>query len=361
MKIGFDARYIRWDHHDGISRFSSGLAGELAPLAQQRGHELVFIISDERQREFLPPAPCLTATAPTSPREPGIARRLRNDDFDVVFSPMQTMGTRGRNYRVVLTVHDLIYYRHRTPPPQFAWPLRLLWRLYHLTWAPQRLLLRRADAVVAVSATTAALIAEHHLTPGPVFVVPNAADPDVSGARDLPESQRERDAVYMGSFMPYKNVETLVRAFNELPDWRLHLLSRIDDRTRERLTRLAPRAQLVFHDGTPEAEYHALLGSARVLVTASRDEGFGIPLVEAMSHGTPVVVSDIPIFHEVCDSAAIFVDPDNASEFRDAILDLSGARAWRELSTRASARAKEFSWKRSAAALLDVLERTADA
>ena len=134
-------------------------------------------------------------------------RRLRPD---VVFSPMQTMGSWGRRYRLVLTLHDLIYYRNPTPPPEFAAPIRLLWRLYHLAWWPQRVLLNRADAVVTVSETTAALIARAPADRPPGHRRPERGRP---GAPELPRGHPRTGAlVYMGSFMPYKNVATLARA-----------------------------------------------------------------------------------------------------------------------------------------------------
>jgi glycosyltransferase involved in cell wall biosynthesis len=362
MRIGFDARYIRWDHHDGISRFSAGLAHELALLLAQRSDdELVFIISDDRQRALLPHGETVSVTSPTSWREPRVARHLNSADLDVVFSPMQTMGSRGRNYRLVLTVHDLIYYRHRTPPPQFAWPLRLLWRLYHLSWAPQRWLLNRSDAVVAVSQTTAGLVAAHRLSRRPVFVVPNAADRPAGKRAPQPFIARARRAVYMGSFMPYKNVSTLVKAAELSPDWEFHFLSRIDGKTRRELESLAPRTTLFFHNGTPESEYRELLSTSRALVSSSLDEGFGIPLIEAMAEGTPVVVSDIGIFHEVAGDAALFAPATDAHAFAAALAQLDDEKTWAASSKKAMKQAEKFSWQASAARLLDVLDQVGSA
>jgi len=357
MRIGFDARYIRWDHHDGISRFSTGLARELALLVARRpDDELVFIISDERQRALLPSNEFVSVTSPTSAREPWVAHQVNGANLDVVFSPMQTMGSWGRRYRLVLTVHDLIYYRHRTPPP-FAWPLRLLWRLYHLSWAPQRWLLNRSDAVVAVSQTTAGLIAAHRLSRRPVYVVPNAADRPEAQHASKPFGKRSRRAVYMGSFMPYKNVETLVTAAELSPDWEFHFLSRIDGKTRRELEQLAPNARLVFHDGTPESEYRELLATSRALVSASLDEGFGIPLIEGMAEGTPVIVSDIEIFHEVAGEAALFAPATDPVAFAAALSRLDDEKTWSAQSVAAIAQAQRFSWQASAVRLLDVLDQ----
>jgi glycosyltransferase involved in cell wall biosynthesis len=357
VKIGFDARYIRWDHHDGISRFSAGLAHELARLVAQRpGDALIFIIHDERQRTFLPANETFMVSAPTSAQEPWVAHQVNEANCDVVFTPMQTMGARGRKYRLVLTVHDLIYYRHRTPPRQFAWPLRLLWRIYHLSWSPQRWLLNRSDAVVAVSETTAGLISQHRLTRRPVYVVPNAAEEEPNPRKSSPFRVRTKRAIYMGSFMPYKNVDTLVATAALCPDWEFHFLSRIDSTTRNRLERLGPDANLIFHNGTPEHEYRELLATSRALVSSSLDEGFGIPLIEAMAAGTPVVVSDIEIFHEVAGCAALFANPTDPGAFAAALAQLDDEKTWTNHSLASCDQAKNFSWRLSARRLLDVLD-----
>jgi glycosyltransferase involved in cell wall biosynthesis len=349
VKILLDCRYVRVGHHDGISRYTVGLAGELARLYP----DVELLVSDERQLTALPDLPWHRVSAPTSIREPLVARQVRRIGADVVFSPMQTMGSWGRDYALVLTLHDLIYYRNRTPPPEFAAPIRLLWRLYHLAWWPQRVLLNRADAVVTVSETTAALIAQHRLTRRPVTVVPNAPDP----VPDLPRAPRTGTLVYMGSFMPYKNVGTLAGAMPSLPHHELHLMSRISPEERARLTALAPGGKLVFHDGANDETYREVLRGATALVSASHDEGFGIPLVEAMALGTPLVVSDIPVFREVGGDAATYVDPEDVHGFVEAVKELDDPAVWEQRSAAARARARHYSWESSARILLALLER----
>ena len=352
MKLVVDCRYVRIGQHDGISRFTAGIVTELG-----KRHPLTMLISDHRQLEMLPPLPWQLVSPATSIREPIVALQVKKLRPDLVFSPMQTMGSWGRDYRLLLTVHDLIYYENRTPPRDLPLAVRLLWRLYHLAWWPQRLLLNRADGVVTVSQTTADLIRERHLTDRPVTVVPNAAD-----GLGRPALPRRRPAanrlVYMGSFMPYKNVDTLVRAVAALPDYELHLLSRITQDERTRLTRLAPQARLVFHDGVTDAEYAELLAGATALVTASRAEGFGIPLVEAMRLGTPVVVSDIPIFREIGGAAAMFFDPGNPEGLVAALWALEREGEWERRSAAAVEAAAGYTWSESADRLLELMRRT---
>jgi glycosyltransferase involved in cell wall biosynthesis len=134
-------------------------------------------------------------------------------------------------------------------------------------------------------------------------------------------------------------------------------LSRIGDADRERLTALAPEGALVIHDGVADAEYEALLDEALALITMSFDEGFGLPLVEAMVRGTPIVVSDIPIFREIGGEAAVYADPRDVRSVAGAIRQLDDADAWVARSVAAREQAARFDWNRSARALLEVLER----
>ena len=346
MKILFDCRYTRFPRHDGISRFTSGLVTALAKLAP-----VTMVISDERQLPMLPDLPWVLAPSPTAITEPLIARRLNRFEPDVVFTPMQTMGPFGRHFGLVTTVHDLIYYENRTPPRDLAWPLRLLWRLYHLSWAPQRALLGRADAHATVSETTRDLMLQHHLTKHPITVVPNAVHPSLVGRDQAPT----RDLVYMGSFMPYKNVELLARSMGLLPGYTLHLLSRADESTVRRLIALAPAGSIQFHQGVSDEEYARTLSSATALVSASLNEGFGLPLVEAMASGTPIAVSDIAIFREIGGDAAVFFDPHSPESFAAAVRDLEDPAEWKRRSQLARTRASFYSWDLSAKALLGTL------
>jgi glycosyltransferase involved in cell wall biosynthesis len=346
VKIYFDCRYTRFEHHDGISRFTSGLVGALAKL-----HSVTMIISDERQLALLPDLPWVLGPSPTAATEPLVSRRFNRFEPDVVYTPMQTMGPFGRRFALVTTVHDLIYYENRTPPRDLPWHIRLLWRLYHLSWAPQRALLNRADAQATVSETTRNLMVRHRLTRRPIAVVPNAVDPGLFSHGGKPT----RDLVYMGSFMPYKNVELLATAMHLLPGYTLHLLSAASDATVQRISALAPENSLVFHGGVSDEEYAAILSRATALVTASLNEGFGLPLVEAMAGGTPIVVSDIDIFREIGSPAAVFFDPHSPDSFAAAVRELEDSVEWKRRSELARSRAADFSWDRSAVVLLETL------
>ncbi|MBB5748216.1 glycosyltransferase involved in cell wall biosynthesis [Micrococcus sp. TA1] len=368
LRLFMDARYTRTDFHDGISRYGASLIEACAPLA-----EVTMVISDEAQLALLPGGvPWVRAADPTSPAEPFIARQLNRHRPDVVFSPMQTMGSAGREYGLILTLHDLIYYRHRTPPADLPAPVRLLWRAFHLAYWPQRLVLDRADAVATVSHTSRRLMRRHRLTSREIRIIGNAPQA-VPAPRD-PEARPERSLVYMGSFMDYKNVETLIRGLAGLPGYRLHLLSRISAAREAELRQVAadarvPAEALVFHRGTTDEEYVRLLRSATALVTLSRSEGYGLPVAEAMAQGTPVVVSDLEIFREIGGpdgGAARFVPlgpageaagsgaDDSPSLLAGRIRELEDPAVFAAASRAAVDQAGTFSWETSARALVDL-------
>ena len=344
--IGFDCRYIRPNSQDGISRFSTELFTALS-----KEMELTAIISDAEQLKRLPAGTKFVKLhGPTSILEPFSALRLNKHNFDVVFSPMQTIGSLGKKFKLILTVHDLIYFSHPKPPRNFNIFVRMLWRLYHTSFLPQMILLRGADEVATVSETTKRLIIQNKLTNRPVTVIHNAANQLKSR-----KSEVEKKIVYMGSFMPYKNVEDLIYGLAELDDYRLVLLSRISQEDKSRLQWLAFKlgTRVEFANGVSDDEYADHLSSATALVHASSDEGFGIPIIEAMSVGCPVVCSDISIFREIAGDAGLFFSLGDHRHFAKQVMAAGEQRdALRE---RLIAQSNSFSWDKSAKALAKLL------
>lgn len=354
MKLFFDARYIETKTQTGISRYSIELGAALAELSA-----VTFLIHDEAQLTFLPDgADYVKIHAPTSAKEPFTGFILNKFKPDVVFSPMQTMGSIGRRYKLILTLHDLIYYRHRTPPRQFNWLIRLGWRAYHATYIPQRLALNGADIVATVSETSKQDILNAKLTKRPVVVTYNAPqnlrallDGDVS------VSETPKNLVYMGSFMEYKNVEVLMKGLEFLPEFTLHLLSRIRPERQAEYEKIAPKgAKIVFHNGVSDEEYANLMADRAILVSASLDEGYGIPVADAMALGVPAVITDMPIFHEVAGEGALYFNPHSPEDFAEKIKSAAKLTKYQELSQAGLNQSKKFSWHASAKVLLETIQ-----
>lgn len=356
MKLFFDARYIRTDYHDGISRYTTELANALA-----RHADITFIISDKKQLEFLPRDTKHILLHPvTSWKEPLSALWLNKHHPDVVMTPLQTMGSVGRQFKLVLNLQDMTYYKHKTPPPQYNPLIRSLWRIYHTTYWPQRITLAGADLVATVSKTSKREIIEAKLTKKPIVVVSNAAQ-DLSVHLDKPVVQRDtppKNLVYMGAFIPYKNAECLIQSLRFLENRTLHLLSRISPKRKAQLAKLIPEgAKVVFHDGISDEKYAKLLADDSIMVSASKAEGFGLPLIEAISLGVPAVVTDMEVFHEVAGDGALYADPDSPQDFAAKIASLDDKKLREELIKNGRGHIKKFSWDNSAKALLSAVEK----
>jgi glycosyltransferase involved in cell wall biosynthesis len=351
MKLFFDARYIRTDFHDGVSRYSTELGAALAKIT-----DVTFLIWNDAQIQFLPKkATYIKIHSPTSAKEPFTANVLNRYSPDIVFSPMQTMGTAGRTYKQILTSHDMIYFRHPKPPTNISKLLQVGWRLYHLTYVPERITLNGADVVATVSSTVKREFGQAKLTKRPIIVIPNA--PQRFHTHTVKSSGAPKNIVFMGSFMPYKNVETLIKGMQWLPGRTLHLLSKISPDRRKALTALIPKgADVRFYGGVTDDTYEALLADNAVLASASFEEGYGLPVAEALSMGVPAVVSDTAIFHEVGANGALYFDPNDPKAFAARVKELDDTSVREQLVKNGKKHIATFTWDNSARALLKTIK-----
>jgi glycosyltransferase involved in cell wall biosynthesis len=151
--------------------------------------------------------------------------------------------------------------------------------------------------------------------------------------------------LFVGTIEPRKNVPALVRAWRPL--WqRRHVQLILVGRNRQDAPRIEPEAGLILAGEVADEELAALYAGAIALVYPSLYEGFGLPVVEAMRCGTPVIASRDPALVEVSGGAAIHADDHELTETMERLLDdPEGCRIRRELGRR---RAAEFSWERTA-------------
>ena len=227
--------------------------------------------------------------------------------------------------------------------------------MYHLSYWPQRRLLNLADAVATVSETTKEQMLLHRLTKRPIYVIHNAPRPQ-SGREGKPP--RFKVLGLHGQLHWLQNVETLIRGMQYLSDHTLVLLSRITAERKAELQAIADEvgADVRFENGVTRDEYHEWLHAAKALVSASMDEGFGIPVVEAMERGCPVILSDIPIFDEVAGPAGLRFTATDAIAFSEQVKRLGVKRDWKLHSDLGLTQAEFFTWEDSAELFIELCE-----
>ena len=174
-------------------------------------------------------------------------------------------------------------------------------------------------------------------------------------------SPSDRYVLHVGAHRPHKNVHMLIRALALLPpDVRLVLIGSTDQRWVDSDAELSKQlgvADRVLHfDKVSEAELRWLYQNAAAFMYPSLVEGFGLPLLEAMAAGVPVIASRIPVFTEIAEGAALFADPSQPEEWAEAFrrLQESGVRE-RQVAS-GHERAAQMTWTQAGQALTAALD-----
>ena len=171
--------------------------------------------------------------------------------------------------------------------------------------------------------------------------------------------------LYIGRHDPYKNISTLIEAFANLPNCRSHELWLIGSSNKRYTPTLKKQAQelglmdqVKFLDYVPYDDLPKIISGAIALVFPSLWEGFGLPVLEAMACGTPVITSNLSSLPEVAGDAAILIDPYKVEEITDAMQAIANDTGLRShLSQLGLARATQFSWQKTGKATVEVLKR----
>lgn len=350
-QVLYDARWILVENRfDGVSRYAHELAHA---LAARNDLDITWLVYDERQLNKLPVRPFLMANNPNHAFREffTLAHTINKAGHRLVYSPFFTIGTLGKKFRLVLTIHDLIYYKHRTPPQWLPWHIRLGWWLYHTSYWPMRWQLNRASVVATVSNTAQQELTEAKATKRRILPVVNAVSDDFLDT--TPRDHYNSDnVVFMGAFTPYKNVECLIDALEFLPNVTLHLCGKLPAARRPEIEQyIASRGvahRVVLYNGATDYQYKQALRSARCAVSASRIEGFGLPLIEAQQAGVPFAASDIPIFHEVGRSSVLYFDPNSPKECAARIEQFADLNTSNDYIRRGFENAARYSWENSA-------------
>ncbi len=280
---------------------------------------------------------------------PKIYRQLSSR---LLFSPIPEAPVMSE-CRYVVTVHDLIPLRF----PRWLSPLTP----YHRYYLPR--VLAAAEHIICDSVATAQDVTDFLQIPASK-VTPVLLAHDASHFRflDLPGSNY---FLYIGRHDPYKNLYRVIEAFAALPnrsDFELWVAGTADRRYTPQLVAQAEElgvGSLVKFPGyVPYEKLPVLLNQAIALVFPSLWEGFGLPVLEAMACGTPVIASNRSSLPEVAGDAAILVDPYSVGKITEAMQAVASSAGLRSrLRELGLARASRFSWAKTGQKTAEILQR----
>lgn len=374
MHVVLDARYLS-QHQSGVGYYTQRLVSGLAAIDRMNRYTCLVI----RDGPGLPVAHPNVEGWPTRVSFenhltgdlwllaylPWQLARLGTDVYHgpAVFLPLVKLG-----YRSVVTIHDLVSFLFpATVPRKYALYMRLMTRLS----------VRSADRIIAVSgATKQDLVRVLGVADGKVVVIHEAVGPEfaVASAPDAVERTVRRYGIrppyclFVGNLEPRKNLARLIEAFALL-------------RARGPFAGRAPQLvlagtrgwlysgifraveahgladEIVFTGYVPPADLPHLYAGAACFIFPSLYEGFGLPVLEAMAAGTPVVAARVGAIPEVVGDAALLVDASRPAEIAEAVAAVLADGALRDrLVARGRARACAFTWEAVARQTLAVYE-----
>ena len=261
----------------------------------------------------------------------------------------------------VLTIHDLSL---------LLYPQTHEERLVRRARRVLPLMVRKASAIITPSETVKREVCEHlRVSEDKVFAIPEAARACFYPA---PASETEpvlrrlgiepEFILFVGTIEPRKNLLTLARALEQIANIQLVIAGQkgwLSDDLLAYLDKSELRDRVLFTGHLSDDDLRALYSSCRVFVYPSLYEGFGLPLLEAMACGAPVVTSNVGSIVETVGAAARLVSPTDAGDLAQALIALlNNARERDHLSSTGIDHVKNFSWQRTASATLDVYQKT---
>jgi glycosyltransferase involved in cell wall biosynthesis len=365
LRIAIDARKL---HDFGIGTYVRNLLRGLARTNNDNSYVLLCRAEDVEFVRGLGPRfePLIEHSGNYSLREQiSVPLALRRAKVQLFHAPHYVVSPLTASPYVV-TIHDCIHLRF----PQYL-PNR---GAYYYARAMMTIAARRAKLVLTVSQASKDDILHFLKVPASkVEVIYNAIDERLA-AQPSPETVshvRERFLLtspfilYAGNIKPHKNIDRLIEAFSIVRrrgvlDVKLLIIG--DEISKyPSLRRLVHRYQLHQHvrflGFVPDATLAVLYRLASVFVFPSLSEGFGLPPLEAMAAGAPVITSNVSSLPEVVGDAAVLIDPMDAGAIADAIVRVLSDSALRaDLIRRGLERAKAFSWERSVARTCEVYQ-----
>lgn len=330
MTLALDATYSIGDALSGVGRYSTEILHGLA--AAHPGTRFDFCYRPHRY---------LRAREQALP--PNARRRLVLDPLwprpAALFHGLNQRLPNMRLRRAVSTFHDLFVMTGEYSTPEFRARFT----------AQARDAAERSDAIIAVSAFTGRQVETLlGVEPARIHVIHH-------GIRRLPPpstAARENVVLNVGAIQVRKNIARLVQAFESVDQsWRLVLAGSMGygaEQIVRQIESSPARDRIAITGYIPPEELASWYARASVFAFPSLDEGFGMPVLEAMAHGIPVLTSNRSALPEVAGDAALLVDPENLDQIAASLGELTrDDDLRRKFATQGQARAIQFSWEKA--------------
>ncbi|TXG77488.1 glycosyltransferase family 1 protein [Patescibacteria group bacterium] len=288
------------------------------------------------------------------------ARELRRLKPDLVFFTLTGQQPLGYFGRQITLTHDLTMYRFVRAGRLPGWIHHIRMVLYRLLmWAAHR---KAQKIIVPSDYVKEDLSAFHRFTTHKIVRIYESSEPPISGKGKRPTGVGNSFILHVGSPLPHKNIPRLIEALKELhtthPNLQLVLAGKREyffEQLQRQIDASPARDAIIAPGFVSDAELKWLYEQAEAYVLPSESEGFGLPGLEAMAHGCPLVSSNATCLPEVYGDAAQYFDPLDVTDMAKQIGSVLGDKDLRkDLVERGHDRLKQFSWKTMATETVEV-------
>lgn len=355
MKIGLDCR-LAGAKHAGIGRYIANLLQEL--IKDSEVNWVLFFYDREQVEEVLGKdtkkqnikiiiAPVRHYTLAEQLKMPAIFAKEKLDLLHVPHFnvPIFYSG------KLVVTIHDLLWHHHRgqsvtTLPP---WQYWLKYGFYRLVTG---MAVKKAKRILVPAETIKDTVSHYYPRAKDKVIVTREGVEPVFRDKTLLKTTKKpaKNLLFVGSLYPHKNVRLIITALKLLPEYTLTIVgtrSVFADEVKKFVAKSGLSDRVKFAGRLTDYELAKAYSNAFALVQPSFSEGFGLTGVEAMASGAPVLASDIPIFREIYQDAALFFDPYSAQAFVAAVKKLGSSNREKFIS-RGRAVSAQYDWQHTA-------------
>ena len=368
MIIGIDASRAVISHKTGTENYAFSLIKAIAKIDPHSEYRLYFNSKNEVglvNQENFKEVPIYSPKLWTQYR---LSKEMFLNKIDILFVPAHTLPVlRPRNLKTVVTIHDL--------GAQYL-------KEYHQF--PHRLYLNKtteyaignATEIITVShSTEKEMIEDYKGDPGKITVIYEGYDREVYHFDRIKNATDENQNVltrykidkpyllFVGTIQPRKNIKRLIKAFSKIDNNELILVLAgkkgwMFEDIIQLPSKLGISDRVRFLDYVKGEDLPYLYYQAQVFVFPSLCEGFGIPLLEAMALGCPVVTANLSSMPEVVGEAGYLVDPYSVESIKKGIEEvINNKKRRKEMQKAGQIRAEEFSWEKAASETLKVFEK----
>ncbi|MGZ9225111.1 MAG: glycosyltransferase family 4 protein [Anaerolineales bacterium] len=377
MRIGIDAKFLTHPQKGGFKTYTENLIQALAEVDKENEY-ILYVDRQPLDTDLIPNQPNFKSrVVPVRNSFYGmpwreqysLPRQLRNDQLDVFHAPCNTAPIFIK-IPTMVTIHDMIwYYPTRYSHQKIRLNRRKLMQWYN-KFVPF-IAAKRAKAVITVSNASKKSIIEYlRLAHDRVFVTYEAANgltrpivDDRSLSKITQYNFNSNHILGIGSADPRKNIKTLIRAYSLLPDnlRNSHCLTIVWNHNSlalelsEEAKKQDVMKSVYFLNNIDDEQLASLYHRAALFVFPSLEEGFGLPPLEAMACGTPVLAADNSSIPEIVGNAALMFSAENAVELANLITRvLTDSELQQKMRICGIERAAKFTWRDCALKTIDV-------